>query len=290
MNGRMHLYIVGYVLKIEALFMIPAGAISLYLKEYRSVIGFSLAIALMLIIGIPLTVKPPRNKVIYAKGGLRLAAISWLALSFFGAIPFFVSGAIPSFLDSIFESVSGFTTTGASILKDVEHLPRGILFWRSFTHWIGGMGVLVFILSIVSLSGGHSLNIMRAEAPGPTTDKLVPRVKKTAKILYGIYIVMTILEIILLCLGGMPLFDSVVHSFGTAGTGGFSIKNASIAAYDSAYIDYVIGIFMVLFGVNFNAYYLILIRKYRDFFRCEELKVYLGIIGAAVFFITVNYL
>jgi trk system potassium uptake protein TrkH len=201
---------------------------------------------------------------------------------------FFLSGAIPSLLNAFFESVSGFTTTGASILNDIESLPRGILFWRSFTHWIGGMGVLVFVLSIVSLSGGYSFNIMRAESPGPSTNKFVPKIRDTAKILYGIYIALTLLEILFLALGGMSLYDSFVHAFGTAGTGGFSVKNASIGAYNNAYFEYVIGVFMVLFGVNFSAYFLILTKKLREFVRFEELRAYLIIIAAAVIMVTLS--
>lgn len=288
MYSRTYLYILGYVLKIEALFMVPSVGISLYNKENSSVKGFLISIVIMLIIGIPLSWKRPEKNVLYIKQGLQIAAISWLALSIFGAMPFFISGAIPSFLDSLFETISGFTTTGASILTDIESMARGILFWRSFTHWIGGMGVLIFLLSIVPLSGGYSLNLMKAESPGPITSKLVPKIKQSATILYGIYIVLTLIEILFLFLGGMPLFDSITHAFGTAGTGGFSIKNASIGAYNSAYFEYVIGVFMILFGVNFYAYFLILIRRFKDLIHLEELRVYLGIIFAAVLLITID--
>lgn len=278
----------GFVLIIEAAFMLPSACISLYLKEYKSLYAFLLTISVMLLFSLPLVWKRPEKSVLYMKEGLQIAAVSWLTLSFFGALPFFISGEIPSFLNALFESVSGFTTTGASILNEIESLPRGILFWRSFTHWIGGMGVLVFVLSIISLAGGYSLNIMRAESPGPSTRKFVPKIKDTAKILYGIYIALTLLEILFLSLGGMTLFDSLVHSFGTAGTGGFSVKNASIGAYNNAYYDYVISIFMILFGVNFNAYFLILIRKFKELFRFEELRVYLFIILAAVLMVTLS--
>ncbi len=288
MNSRMLQYILGLVLKIEALFMIPAALISFFYHEEKPFFAFLATIILMLAIGIPATVKQPENKLIYMKEGLCIAALSWILISVFGALPFFFSRVIPSFLDCLFETVSGFTTTGASILNEVESLPRGILFWRSFTHWIGGMGVLVFLLAVTPFSGGSMLHIMRAESPGPSTNKFVPKVKQTAKILYLIYIFLTVAEVVLLIMGGMPLFDSLVNSFGTAGTGGFAVKNASIGEYHNAYFDYVIGIFMILFGINFNVYFLILTKKYHEAFHDEELRVYLCIIGAAVFLITMN--
>ena len=288
MNSKMYSYILGFVLKIEAVCMVPAALVSLFYGESRSFFAFLITIALLLAIGIPCTLKQPTNKVIYTMGGLCVAALSWILISIFGAMPFMLSNVIPSFVDSVFETVSGFTTTGASILKEVESLPKGILFWRSFTHWIGGMGVLVFMLAITPFSAGSMLNIMRAESPGPSTSKLVPKVKQTAKILYSMYIFMTVLEIVLLVLGGMPLFDSLLNSFGTAGTGGFAIKNESIGAYHNAYFDYVIGIFMMLFGVNFNVYFLILKKQYKRSFHDEELRTYLLIIGAAVLLITLN--
>lgn len=288
MYSRTYLYILGYVLKIEALLMLPSVGIAIYNKESSSVLGFVLTIAIMLLLGIPLSWKRPEKNVLYTKQGLQIAAISWLVMSLFGALPFFISGAIPSFLDCLFETVSGFTTTGASILIDIESMGRGLLFWRSFTHWIGGMGVLVFLLSIISLSGGYSLNLMKAESPGPVTSKLVPKIKHSATILYAIYIVLTLIEILFLSLGGMPLFDSFTHAFGTAGTGGFSIKNASIGAYNNAYFDYVIGVFMILFGVNFYAYFLILVRRFKELFHFEELRIYLGILAVAVILITIN--
>jgi trk system potassium uptake protein TrkH len=288
MYSRTYLYILGYVLKIEALFMVPSVGIALYNKENSSVTAFLISIAVLLAIGVPLSWKRPEKTVLYAKQGLQIAAISWLALSVFGALPFFLSGAIPSFLDCLFETVSGFTTTGASILTNVEAMARGLLFWRSFTHWIGGMGVLIFLLVIIPLSGGYSLNLMKAESPGPIKSKLVPKLKQSATILYVIYIVMTLIEVLLLYLGGMPLFDSFTHAFGTAGTGGFSIKNASIGYYNNAYFEYVIGIFMILFGINFYAYFLILVRKFKELLHFEEPRYYLLIIFAAVALITVN--
>lgn len=288
MNIKMYRYLLGFVLKIEAFFMVPAALVSLYCKEWQPFLGFLITIVLLLAIGIPTSFRQPENRVIYTKDGLCIAAIAWILISAFGALPFFLSGAIPSYLDSLFETVSGFTTTGASILNNVEIIPRGLLFWRSFTHWIGGMGVLVFLIAITPFSGGSLLHIMRAESPGPSTNKFVPKIKQNAKILYLMYIALTVVEVVLLLAGGMPLFDSLLNSFGTAGTGGFSIRNASIAAYHNAYFDYVIGIFMILFGVNFNIYFYVLRRRYKEV-RCdEELKTYLGIIGASVLFITIN--
>ena len=209
-------------------------------------------------------------------------SLSWLVISVFGALPFYFTGAIPSVVDALFETVSGFTTTGSSILTDVEAMEKGLLFWRSFTHWIGGMGFLVFVLSILPMSGADPLHLMRAESPGPTTEKLVPKARQTAKILYAIYLGLTVLQIILLLAGGMPLFDSVTHTFGTAGTGGFSIKNASIGAYNSVYIEVVNTVFMALFGINFSAYFLLLNGKIRQFFRHEETRVYLAIMIASM--------
>ena len=199
-----------------------------------------------------------------------------------------ISGFIPNYVDSVFETVSGFTTTGASILTDIEIIPRGLLFWRSFTHWIGGMGVLVFIMAILPLSGGRNMHIMRAEVPGPEVGKLVYKLSNTAQILYGIYMAMTALEVILLVIGGMPLYDAFVHSFGTAGTGGFSIMNKSIGAYNSLYFDIVIGIFMLLFGMNFNLYYLLLMRDFRSVWKSEEMRLYFGIAGASTVAIAIN--
>ena len=219
-----------------------------------------------------------------------ISALSWVVMSLVGALPFVFAGAIPSYIDAVFETVSGFTTTGASILTDVEGMSRGLLFWRSFTHWVGGMGVLVFLLAIVPLAGGRSVHIMRAESPGPVVGKLVPKVRDTAMILYGIYITMTVVLIALLLLGGMPLYDSAVHAFGTAGTGGFGIWGDSIAHYDSAYIDVVLSIGMVLFGVNFNIYYLLLMGKVKSILRSEELRWYLGIIAGATLLIAWNTL
>jgi trk system potassium uptake protein TrkH len=217
-----------------------------------------------------------------------VVALAWVGMSLFGALPFVISGDIPNFIDAFFETVSGFTTTGATILTAVEPLGKGILFWRSFTHWVGGMGVLVFVMAVLPMTDGHGMHLLRAEMPGPSVGKLVSRMSDTAKILYGIYLAMTVIEIILLLLGGMPLFDSCIHSFGSAGTGGFSNRDLSVGAYDNVYFDIVIGVFMLLFGVNFNLYYFLLIRRFREVFRSEELRAYLLIVTGAVLAIALD--
>ena len=232
--------------------------------------------------------KKPEKRTIYGKEGMVIVASAWILWSLFGALPFTLSGSIPSYLDAFFETVSGFTTTGSSILTDVEALPQGMLFWRSFTHWIGGMGVLVFVMVLTTLDKKNSMYLMRAEVPGPEKDKLVPRTMSTARILYGMYLGLTLIEVILLLLGGMNMFDSLIHAFGTAGTGGFSNYAASVGHFDSAYIDGVISIFMILFGVNFNLYFFLLIRDFKPVWKNEELRAYLGIILAAVAVITLN--
>lgn len=287
MNHRMIAYILGCIMKVEAVLMVPSLLVAALHRE-RSSLSFVITIALLLLLGTAASFKKPKNKVIYAKEGFVIVALSWILLSVFGAIPFVISGAIPNFIDACFETVSGFTTTGSTILTDIEVLPRGILFWRSFTHWIGGMGVLVFVLAIIPLAEGRSMHLMRAEVPGPTVGKLVPKMKSTAMILYGIYIAMTGIEVVFLLFGGMPLYDSLIHAFGTAGTGGFSIMNSSIAHYNSAYIDGVITVFMILFGVNFNLYYYIIIGKIGLAVKNEELRWYFGIIAISILLITLN--
>ncbi len=242
-----------------------------------------------LVLGVLMSLRKPKNSVFYLKEGCIATALSWIFLCVFGAIPFYLTGEIPSFTDALFETVSGFTTTGASILSDVEALSHCSLFWRSFTHWIGGMGVLVFLLAIIPMSGGSNINLMRAESPGPSVGKLVPKMKDTVRILYLIYAGLTVTEVVLLLLGGMPFFDALCTSLGTAGTGGFGIRNDSIAGY-SPYLQWVTTIFMILFGINFNAYCLLLFHKIKDFLRMEEVRCYLLIIFASVAFIAVNIL
>ena len=268
-----------------ALLMLPGITALLY---GESLLPFAVTALLLVAAGLVLGWKKPARTALYARDGFAVVALAWIIMSAFGALPFVLSGDIPSYVDAFFETVSGFTTTGASILTEVESLSRSGLFWRSFTHWVGGMGVLVFVMAILPMTDGHGMHLMRAEVPGPSVGKLVSRMSDSAKILYGIYLAMTLLEIVLLVLGGMPLFDACIHSFGSAGTGGFSSRNLSVGAYNSPYFDVVIGIFMLLFGVNFNLYYFLLIRRFRDVLKSEELRAYLLIVGAAVVAIAVD--
>ncbi|MBQ7677659.1 MAG: TrkH family potassium uptake protein, partial [Lachnospiraceae bacterium] len=244
-------------------------------------IAFLLVGSVAIFLGFLAVRKKPENVVFYLKEGCVTTALSWIVLSVCGCIPFILTSEIPSFTNALFETVSGFTTTGASILSDVEALSHASLFWRSFTHWIGGMGVLVFLLAVIPMSGGSNINLMRAESPGPSVGKLVPKIRYTARILYQIYFLLTITEIIFLLLGRMPLFDAVCTAFGTAGTGGFGIRNTSLAGY-SMYLQWVTTVFMILFGVNFNAYYLLLMREFKKAGGMEEVRTYLGIIFAAI--------
>ena len=286
MNYSMIFYILGWIFNFEAVFMILPGITAIIYQE-KDGLAFAVTMLICLAVGIPLTRKRSKNEVFHAKEGAVTVALSWLILSIAGALPFVLSGSIAHPVDALFETVSGFTTTGASILFDVEALSHCILIWRSFTHWIGGMGVLVFILCLLPLTGGYHMNLMKAESPGPSVSKLVPKVQSTAKILYTIYIMMTVVEMVLLFFGGMPLFDTLCLSFGTAGTGGFGIKNDSIASY-STYNQVVITVFMILFGVNFNAYYLLLTKKVMQAAKNEEVRYYLGIIGFAIVAIAIN--
>lgn len=279
MNRAIIRYILGSVLKIEAALMLLPCIVAVLYKEQE---GFSFLLVAILsgVLGIIMTLNNPKNHQFYLKEGCIITSLSWILLSIVGAVPFVLTGEIPSFTDALFETISGFTTTGASILSDVEVLSYTSLFWRSFTHWIGGMGVLVFLMAIVPLSGGSNIHLMKAESPGPTVGKLVPKMKYTARLLYLIYFGLTITEIILLLIGGMPLFDSMTITFGSVGTGGFGIKNSSCADY-SPYLQWVITIFMILSGINFNAYYLIIFKQFKKAFSMEEVRAYLGIIFTA---------
>lgn len=288
MNRKLVLKMLGYILALEAGLLLLPLMVSLYNRE-RCVFALLVTIALLLAVSIPLIRLKVTNKSMYAREGYIIVAFSWILLSLFGALPFYLSGAIPSYIDSLFETISGFTTTGASILNDVESLPKGLLFWRSFTHWVGGMGILVFALAILPSVNERSIYVMRAEVPGPAVGKLVPKTRKTATVLYLIYFAMTVVEILLL-LFQMPLFDSLITAFGTAGTGGFSNRNASIGAYNSAYVDGVVTVFMLLFGVNFNIYYLFLRREFRQGIKSEELRWYMSIAGLSMLVITFNIL
>lgn len=280
MNYKMVKYILGLMMKVNGYLMLIPFTIAILFAEPTS-LAFLPPIVILIGLGTMLSQKLPDRNNIYAKEGMVIVALSWLIFSLFGGIPFFISGAIPSAVDSFFETVSGFTTTGSTILTDIESLPRGILFWRSFTHWIGGMGVLVFALAVLPKTNSQAMHIMKAEVPGPTVGKLVSRMRSTAQILYGIYIALTLVEVIFLYLGDMPLFDSVLTAFSTAGTGGFAITNTSIAYYDSYYIDMVVSVFMLIFGINFNLYFLILTKNFYEAIRSEELHWFLGIVAVA---------
>ncbi len=281
MNYRMLLYLLSVILLIEAAFLLAPLLVAMIYGE--SVIPFLITVGALIVISLPGILQKPKNTKIYAKEGFVTVAASWLLMSLFGALPFTLSGAIPNYADAFFETCSGFSTTGASILRVIEGLPKGVLFWRSFTHWIGGMGVLVFMLAILP-QGGHAIYLLRAEVPGPTKGKLVPKLRHTAIILYGIYIVLTVTEIIALLIAGLPLYDSLVTSFGTAGTGGFSVLNNSIAGYNNPAAEWIIGAFMLIFGINFNLFFFIIIGKIKDVLKSEELRVYLSmaVISVAV--------
>lgn len=291
MNYKMMGRFIGKILIVEAVFLVPAMLISLWEREFTAVIAFMWSLAaIMAVSGLLLLLSRGSQNKFYAKEGLVCVGMSWLFMSLLGCLPFCISGVIPNYVDAFFEIVSGFTTTGASILPQVEGLPKGILYWRSFSHWLGGMGVLVFLLAISSMGGsdnGYTMHLLRAESPGPNVGKLVPKMRKTAGILYLIYILLTILDIVFLLLGGMSLFEAVCTAFGTVGTGGFGIRNDSMASY-SPYIQNVCTIFMMLCGVNFTCFYLLLIRQFKAVFRDEELKLYLGIMAGSILLITLN--
>ena len=289
MNRRKVFNVVGRINILNSLLLLIPIIVSVIYKE-SSTFSFLGASVLSLLFGLLLTAfTKTKNDLIYAKEGFAIVVLTWLTMSVFGALPFWFSGEIPSFVDAFFETVSGFTTTGATILTDVENMSRGLLFWRSFTHWIGGMGVLVFVMAFLPNVSDRSIHILRAEMPGPTMDKLVPKSKDTAKILYLMYIFLTVVEIILLLCGGMPLFDSFIHAFGTAGTGGFGLKADSIAGYNS-YLQWVITVFMFLFGINFNLYYLLILKRIKYVFKSSELWVYTGIVLVSIGIITVDIL
>ncbi len=289
MNQRMVFNMTGRIILLEAaLLLLPAGVALLYREDclWHILIAALIALAVGCLLTLP---RRPKNQNMFAKEGFVIVALSWLLLSAIGALPFYLSGEIPSYVDALFETVSGFTTTGASILTDVESMSHGLLFWRSFTHWIGGMGVLVLMMALVPTGSGRSIHMMRAEVPGPIVGKLVPRIRDTAKILYLIYFALTVLEVVCLLLADMPLFDSVIHAFGTAGTGGFGMKAASIGGYSVA-SQWIIAVFMLLFGINFNLYYLILIRHFRAAFSSRELWLYLGVVLISITVVTGNIL
>lgn len=286
MNYKAILHYLGTVMKVEAGLMVLPFLVSVAYRE-NEVVAFLVPIAILLALGFSCTFLGRGDRTIYAKEGLVVTALAWIVMSLFGALPFVFSGEIPRFIDAFFEIVSGFTTTGASVVADVESMGKGILFWRSFSIWIGGMGILVFALAILPTTDARSMYLMKAESPGPSVGKLVSKVTHTARILYGIYMAMTLLLILLLSFS-MPFFDAVVNAFSTAGTGGFTITNASIAAYHSLYSEIVLTVFMILFGVNFNLYYLLLLGDVKDALKSEELRWYFGIILAATLAVTLD--
>ena len=286
MNYRMLGYLLGIILLIEAALMALPTVVSAIYGE--AVWPFLVTMAALIVIAAPFVIFKPKDTGIYAREGFVCVGAAWILMSAFGALPFVISGAIPNYIDAFFETVSGFTTTGSSILRAVEGLPMGILFWRSFTHWVGGMGVLVFMLAIMPSDNGRAMYLLRAEVPGPTKDKLVPKMRQSALILYGIYVILTVIMVVALLFTGMDLYDSLVNSFATAGTGGFSVKNASIAGYNNPAAEWIIAVFMVMFGVNFNIYFLILVKKLKNIVRNEELRIYFIICTAAAAVISIN--
>ena len=262
--------------------------VCLCFRDYHDIMPFVYSIGLTLLAAVVLGIKKPKNDVVFARESFISVSLGWLLLSFFGALPFYISGSIPNIIDCIFETVSGFTTTGATILNTVETLPKSILFWRAFTHWIGGMGVLVFLLMLTQISEGNAMYIMRAEVPGPSVGKLAPRMRSNSLILYGIYTALTVLEAVILTIEGQSVFDAVTNAMSTAGTGGFSVRDMGIAAYGSPAMEWTIAVFMLLFGINFNLYYLILFGRIKQVFASEELRVYTGIIAAATLTVGIN--
>lgn len=287
MNYGVIIYFLGWLLDFEGFFlMLPCLVGAIYRED--DALFFALTALTCLSTGFIMTRFKPKNKALYAREGFVIVALSWFLLSLFGALPFVLSGVIPSYVDALFETASGFTTTGATILASVEDMPKCINFWRTFTHWIGGMGVLVFMMAVVPLADGRNMYLMKAESPGPTVGKLVPRIKSTAKILYGMYIALSVIEFVFLLAGRMSVYDALTTTFGTAGTGGFGIYNDSIAGF-SSYLQIVITVFMIAFGVNFTFYYLLILgKRWKDAFKMSEIRAYFGIILAAIIAISVN--
>ncbi|NLN82109.1 MAG: TrkH family potassium uptake protein [Clostridiales bacterium] len=287
MNYSLIFKLIGNVLRIEALFMLFPLAVS-FIYGGGEHWAFLWSILILAIAGTLLAMLKPKDKNFRTRDAFVVAGVSWFLFSLFGALPFYFSGHFNSFIDCIFESVSGFTTTGATILNDVEILPKGIIFWRSFSHWIGGMGVLMFIMAVIPSINASSINLLRAESTGPSPDKIVPKIRETARIMYLIYLAMTVLLIVLLRIAGLPIFDSIINAFSTAGTGGFSNMNASVAAYNNVAAEIMITVFMFLFGINFSLYFFILGGKFAKFIKDIELKVYFGVVIVSILIITVN--
>ncbi|HIW20432.1 MAG TPA: TrkH family potassium uptake protein [Candidatus Dorea intestinavium] len=287
MNAKMTRYILFRMLGMESLLLLIPALVGLIYQEPEGM-WFLVVAGIELIVFLLFGLKKPEDTKIYAKEGMIIVCLAWILWSAFGALPGFLMGVIPNYVDSYFEIMSGFTTTGSTILTQIEGLPYSFLFWRSFTHWIGGMGVLMFVMLVGVADRSNSMYLMRAEVPGPEMDKLVPKAKQTARLLYGIYLGMTIILVILLLFGGMNLYDSIMHAFSTAGTGGFSNYGQSVAHFKSSYIEWVITIFMLLFGINFNLFFLLLVKEVKAVFKNEELRIYILIVLGAIICVTVN--
>lgn len=288
MNYKMIIYIMGQILKVVGLFMLLPIIVGLIYGEDHVITSFGIPFAALMIVSLIITAKKPKNNAIFSMEGFVSVAASWIAMSLIGAVPFVISGEIPHYPDALFETVSGFTTTGATILSDVEAMSKSCLFWRAFTHWLGGMGVLMFVLAVMSSNDSRTMHMMRAECAGPNVGRLVSKSKFSARILYGIYISLTVSEAVLLMCGGVPLYDAVLHACSSAGTGGFSMWGDSIGHYNSVYVEMVVAVFIILFGVNFNLYYYLIIRKFSLAFKNEEVRTYFGVIIAATLIITFN--
>lgn len=289
MNNKMIKYVISYILKLEAVFMLVPFALSFFYQEgFKLNSAYLLTIIFLIISSFLLSRKIPEDQKIYTQEGMIIVAVSWIALSFFGSLPFVFSGRIPSFINAFFETVAGFTTTGASIITNIEGIEKSLLFWVGFSHFIGGMGILVLALAILPKSSNQSLYIMKAEVPGPSVGKMVAKISYNSKILYVMYICITVIMVVLLCAGGMPLFDSIIHAFGTVSTGGANIKNNSIGFYNNTYIDFVLGAGMLLCAINFNLFYALLLKNYRQVFKNDELRAYLLIISVSIIIICIN--
>ena len=269
MNYRMLGYVLGRIFMVEAALLLPPSIVAVIHGEWSCLFAFVVTAVGLAVLGLVLGLRSPANPAIYAREGLVIVALAWVLMSVFGALPFIISGDIPFFVDAFFETVSGFTTTGSSILRDVEAMSYSMLFWRSFTHWVGGMGVLVFTMVVLPVSDGRAMHLMRAESPGPSVGKISSKIRDTAKILYAMYLVLTVVQTILLRLVGLPWYDALITAFGAAGTGGFSNRAASIGAYGSPAVEMITAVFMVLFGINFNVYFFLLIRHFKEAFACE---------------------
>ena len=279
-------YVIGRILLTEAVLLLLPMITALCYRE--SPVPFLIPMLLLAAVGSAMGLRKPKKTALFARDGFAVVALAWIFMSAFGALPFVISGDIPHYVDALFETVSGFTTTGATVLENVEAMSRACMMWRCFTHWIGGMGVLVFVMAILPMTDGHGMHIMRAEVPGPTSGKLVSRMGDGAKILYSIYLALTLVLLVLLMAGGMPLYDAMIHAFSTAGTGGFSSMTLSVGAYQSLYFEMVLAVFMLLFGINFNLYYFLLMRRFKEILRSEELWTFLSIVAVATMIITID--